>query len=406
MQTKTERTIPGLGTVSFNMQRAFLTIAEDLRQIYSFDADGRFLVGFLDGINYRRGLDNTVLQTRPATPQMPKHSHHLSEQEGGDLLASIIRRVARIRPHIGADAPPGLPEWLDRILAWDVERLHAERAAFQRIYRPISILPPDQYMALVLQAAEGCSWNRCTFCTFYHDRRFRIKPPDEFRQHARQVRQLLGGSLALRKSVFLADANALIIPQPRLRELLRIVHEEFPIGAAQSADGAALNGIYSFLDIFGAEKKTLADYRELRDYGVRRIYIGLETGDDTLFALLNKPGSPGECIEAVHIIKEAGIDVGVIVLAGAGGDLFAAQHVEHSLAALGAMGLGSGDIIYLSPMHMSGDEEYVQQMRERGARALSHAETLAQVRLFKDAWKARGSGRPRVTLYDIAGFIY
>jgi hypothetical protein len=406
MQMKTEYTIPGLGTVSFNMQRAFLTIAENLRQIYSFDADGRFLVGFLDGINYRRGLDNTVLKTEPATPQMPKHSQHLSEQEGSDLLASIIGRVARIRPYLDADAPPGLLEWLDHILAWDVERLRVERATFNRIYRPISILPPDQYLALVLQAAEGCSWNRCTFCTFYHDRRFRIKPPDEFRHHARQVRQLLGESLALRKSVFLADANALIIPQPRLRELLRIVHEEFPIGAARSEGGAALQGIYSFLDIFGAEKKTLTDYRELREYGVRRIYIGLETGDDMLFALLNKPGSPGECIEAVQTIKEAGIDVGVIVLAGAGGDLFAAHHVEHSLAALDAMGLGSGDIIYLSPMHMSGDEEYVQQMRERGARALSHAETLAQVRLFKDTWKARGPERPRVTLYDIAGFIY
>jgi radical SAM superfamily enzyme YgiQ (UPF0313 family) len=348
----------------------------------------------------------SVLQTHPATPELPRHSRHLSEPESGDLLADILQRVARIRPHLGDETSPSLRAWLDRILTWDVERLQAERATFDRIYQPISILPPDQYLAVVLQAAEGCSWNRCTFCTFYRDRRFRIKSPDEFRQHARGVRQLLGNSLALRKSVFLADANALIIPQPRLRELLQIVHEEFPLDTAPHEGAATLQGIYSFLDIFGAEKKTLADYRELREAGVRRIYIGLETGDDALFALLNKPGSPHECIEVVQTIKEAGIGVGVIVLAGAGGDVFAAQHVQHSLDVLAAMGLSNGDIIYLSPLQMTGDEEYVRQMHARGARALSRAETLAQVRQFKDAWKARGPGRPRVTLYDIAGFVY
>jgi len=38
--------------------------------------------------------------------------------------------------------------------------------------KPVGILPPDQYMAVVLQAAEGCAFNTCTFCDFYRDRSF------------------------------------------------------------------------------------------------------------------------------------------------------------------------------------------------------------------------------------------
>jgi radical SAM superfamily enzyme YgiQ (UPF0313 family) len=258
----------------------------------------------------------------------------------------------------------------------------------------------------VLQAAEGCSWNRCTFCTFYRDRPFRIKSPEQFRQHARHVKAFFGSAIGLRKSLFLADANALIIPQGRLLELLQIIHEEFSIGAPRSGDTYTLNGIYSFLDIFGAERKTLDDYRQLADYGVRRIYIGLETGDPDLFKLLNKPGSPQECVEVVRTIKAAGIAVGIIILAGAGGQTLAQQHVDNSLRALLEMQPDAGDIVYLSPLVLAGDDEYSQRMRELGIRELSREEIIAQVNTFKAAFKSRGRDRPRVTLYNIEDFLY
>ena len=46
---------------------------------------------------------------------------------------------------------------LDRVLACTPERLEQDRETFNIIYKPVSILPPDQYLALVLQATEGCS---------------------------------------------------------------------------------------------------------------------------------------------------------------------------------------------------------------------------------------------------------
>ena len=71
-----------------------------------------------------------------------------------------------------------------------------------------------------MQATHGCSHNACTFCTFYQDIPFRIKSPDEFRSHVAGVLDFFGPALAMRRSIFLADANALVVPMPRLLALL------------------------------------------------------------------------------------------------------------------------------------------------------------------------------------------
>ena len=109
---------------------------------------------------------------------------------------------------------------LASLTRWDWASLEADRARFQQIYTPVGILPPDQYLALVLQATHGCSHNACTFCTFYQDIPFRIKTPEQFRQHVAAVLDFFGPALAMRRSIFLADANALVAPMGRLRELL------------------------------------------------------------------------------------------------------------------------------------------------------------------------------------------
>jgi radical SAM superfamily enzyme YgiQ (UPF0313 family) len=392
--------VPGIGEVYFKHASCYLTISENLSEHYSFDSDGRWLSAYLDGVNYRCGLDGTVL-SKQYELRGTKARRRLDEAETLLLIDNLHSRVARVAAALPGSAAAFRP-LLQRALDWNAQRLAEQRSLFQQTYRPVSILPPDQYRALVLQAAEGCSWNRCTFCSFYRDRPFRIKSAAELRQHIRQVRRLLGATIELRTSIFLGDANALIIPQPRLRELLDVVHDEFEIGPASSH---AAMGLYSFLDIFGAKRKQQADYRELHDYGLRRIYIGLETGDRELFAMLNKPGSPQGCIEAVHTIKAAGIAVGVIILAGVGGDRYAEQHLNASIDVINAMDLDAGDVVYVSPLIVSADAPYSQQLEASGAQALDDSHTLAQIAALKAALYC-GSDSAKVSLYHIEEFLY
>ncbi|WP_299644201.1 radical SAM protein [uncultured Chloroflexus sp.] len=386
--------------ITLNLQRHYLTIAEHMRTIISFDGEGRPIVAFRHGANYMRGLSGEVLRKRVLAPGQ-KERRKLDDAERRTILAELLAETERMIEQIETTAPLEACNWLERIRRWDVERLEAERERFRSVYKPISILPPDQYRALVLQATEGCSWNRCHFCTFYRDRAFRIHAPASFRDHIQRVKEFVGAGLGLRMAIFLGDANALIIPQPRLRELLQVVHEEFTIGPE-----ANFKGIYAFLDIFGAERKMLAEYRELAAAGVRRIYLGLESGDETVFRLLNKPGSPAEAIEAVRTIKAAGIAVGIILLVGAGGERFAAEHVQHSLAVLAAMPLGPDDIVYLSPLIVPPDSPYLAQLQAYGSSPLPETAINRQLEELKRGARAVVSPGTKVVIYHIEEFVY
>ncbi len=393
------------GNIYFNIQPFSLTISEDHKFVYHFDAEGRFSGGFFAGINYKRGLENQIY-TKARDEKSSAIRRFLTLAEKQEFFADLFKRVSWLRDTLQNSEYSELLSRLDAILTWDFDKLESQKELFQTIYQPISILPPDHYLSVVLQITEGCTWNQCTFCTFYRGRAFRLKAPAELREHTQKIKNLFGKALGNRKSLFLADANALVIPQKRLLELLAVIHEEFPIGRSKTKEDHTFDGIYSFLDIFGAEKKSLADYQELQQQHVKRIYIGLESGDAEIFAFLNKPGSPEECLEAVQTIKKAGISVGIILLAGVGGAKFAPQHVENSLQFLLQMPLTAEDIVYLSPLFAANDSEYTQQMQNLGIVKLTEEEILQQIAEFKTRLKVFGQNRPRVTLYDIREFLY
>lgn len=388
------------GNIYVNAQPWALTLSDNLRATFVFDGEGRPVSCFLDGRNYRFGLSGLVLM-KVSRPGAPKLRRLLSNDEASQLRAAVREHVRRIAAGIAESVSDEVRAWLERILAWDEARAREDRERFLRIYRPVSIVPPDQYRALVLQVTEGCSWNRCSFCSFYRDRRFRIKTAAALREHIRQVRAFLGRGISLRRSIFLGDANALIVPQPRLRELFAVIREEFPGG-----EEGPSRDLYAFLDIFGAARKSSEQYAELRDLGLRRVYIGLESGDDAVFRLLNKPGSPQQGVETVAQLKAVGLQVGIILLAGAGGADLARRHVARSLAALSAMELDADDLVYISPLIAPDDSDYARRARTLGLVPLSADELAAQLEELKTGARAATGGRPRVALYHIEEWLY
>jgi radical SAM family protein len=374
----------------------------------SFDGAGRLIRAFRDGRSIRRSLDNRFIEKRKAgTYPWSYVRRELDPPERRGLLGAIAGELTDLQRCLGK-AEVILPEEqrgvlgarLKAILYWTPEALEGDARRFRSVYLPIPILPPDQYRALVVQVTEGCSYNQCTFCRFYRDRPFRAKSLQEFRAHLRDVRGFFGEGLRLRKSVFLADANALVLSPARLLEVFGLLREELP----QGPEG--LCGVYSFLDAFSGMPKSSEYFRELAEQGLRRVYIGLESGCDDLLRFLRKPATAAEASELVASLREAGVHVGIIVMVGIGGDRYADRHLAETLCVVNAMRLGPGDFLYLSPLAADPDSAYRQQEGEAGIRPLSEAETDAQLRAFKTGLRFDPQGHPKVAIYDIRDFVY
>lgn len=365
---------------------AFTTISPDRSTVLSFDREGRLFSYFKDGLTYRRGLDSTV---EARWRRSSRQRRRLSPGEAVRLFAEAYAIAEACLPR----AEPAVQRRLEEeILRWTPERLLQERERFAAVYRPISILPPDQYLSIVLQATEGCTWNRCTFCTFYQDRPFRAKTEEEFARHVQGVRAFLGKGALMRKGIFLADGNALALSQRRLEPLFRIAREAFPGHA-----------VYSFIDVYTGERRSVDEWRRLVELGLERVYVGMETGLDELLDFLNKPGSCEELVPFVGNLKEAGVTVGLIAMVGVGGKEFAAKHAQATLDALARMPLGEGDLVYLSPFVEQPGSAYEERRAEAGLTPLPE-EAIAE-ELDRWAEKIRSLGL-KAARYDIREFLY
>lgn len=385
-------------TITASVAGAAIVISPRYGASASFDQAGRLLGLFSGERSYQRTLDHRVLERLSGTGARRRE---LPPDEADALIADLfadLRDLAGVVPAL--DLSPGdrdlLADALARALAFGAERLADDGAAFRALYKPVSILPPDQYLALVLQATEGCSWNRCTFCGLYRDRAFRIHSPESFAAHCEAVRDFYGAGISLRRAIFLADANALITPQKRLIRLLEIAQAYFAL-----PDGP--RPIYSFVSAFDVERKSPAEWAQLHALGVQRAYIGLETGDDDLLRFLNKPGTAQDAIDAVCALRAGGISAGVIVMAGIGGEQFAGAHVTRTMDVIRAMNLGPGDLVYLSNYVPAPGTEYPAQAAAAGIRPLSDGEIAAQLQTIQARLREQLPG-VKVAPYRVDGF--
>ncbi|PIQ28399.1 radical SAM protein [bacterium (Candidatus Blackallbacteria) CG17_big_fil_post_rev_8_21_14_2_50_48_46] len=354
--------------------------------VYSFDPEDRLIWVYQSGTGYQRGLSGAVLAKTRNSQGKKRWLLNLEEQARlfQKVLADLNTLHALIEPHEQAV--------IEKLLAKNGEALASESLSFQAIYRPISILPPDQYSAIVVQAAEGCSWNRCHFCNFYKDRRFRIKSETEFIEHLQAVSNYLGKSALTRKGLFLADGDALMIPQPHLLKLIADMQQVFP--------GRPW---YSFMDAFRPQAKQISDYQRLAETGLKRVYLGIESGYGPLLSLLNKPGDPELMLTEVLRLKEAGLQVGLILMIGIGGRQMAAEHLSESLKFLDALPLDKGDIVYLSEFIEHPDQPYHQQALEQGITPLSEQEIQTQIQAFKQGLR---HSLAQVSPYHLMEYIY
>ncbi|QZA32077.1 radical SAM protein [Hydrogenibacillus sp. N12] len=351
---------------------------EAIERVVSFDREGRPFYAYDRQTAWKRGLDGR-LHLRRRDPSGRRIREALSRSDALAVYGMILEAAGQARDALGARAA--------EILRWTPEALwDDEGRRYRAAYRwPVSILPPDAYLDVVLQATYGCTWNKCTFCAFYQDRPFEKRDPDAFRAHVEAVRSLLGRGLRLRRGVFFADGNALALGEA-IFPLLDIAAAAFP-GRPVAA----------FLDLWSGLKKTSNWWARLAGRGLRRVAIGVETGDPALLRFLNKPGDPRELPALVTALKAAGLELRLIFLVGAGGAPFREAHFRHSLDLLAGLSLGPEDLVYLSPMVPEPGTPYAAAAPE----PVSDLE--AELRRWARALRRLGL---RASRYDIREFVY
>jgi radical SAM superfamily enzyme YgiQ (UPF0313 family) len=198
--------------------------------------------------------------------------------------------------------------------------------------------------------------------------------------------------LRLRRGIFLAGGNALAPSLVRLTPLIDIARSAFPERA-----------LYGFVDLFSGERHPLSDWRRLAAMGLKRIYLGMETGLDELLRLVNKPGSAAELTTFISELKTAGIAVGLIMMVGLGGLEFRASHAQASLELLAHLPLDDEDLVYLSPFIEQPGSAYEQERLKAALTAMSDEEIERELQRLARQIRSLGL---RASRYDIREFIY
>ena len=239
------------------------------------------------------------------------------------------------------------------------------------------IRPPSEASSLLIRATKNCPWNRCLFCPVYKGTKFELRSVEEIIKDIeaieaisegiteiadevshgdklREVAAVLSNQLQYGqcvhnvalwlatggKSAFLQDSNTLIMRTSELTQVLAFLRRTFP----------GLRRVTTYGRSHTAARKSLVELKQLKDAGLDRMHIGLETGYDTLLAYMEKGCTATNHIEGGKKVKEAGISLCEYVMPGLGGRKMSKEHALETARVLNEI---DPDYIRLRSLHVS-----------------------------------------------------
>ncbi|MCJ8501168.1 radical SAM protein [Desulfatitalea alkaliphila] len=233
------------------------------------------------------------------------------------------------------------------------------------IYRPPS---EGGSYSLLLRFTRNCPWNRCDFCAMYKTEKFELRPPEEIMADIDAVAALVrdlqeisrqrgqGGQVTREaaielinrnpdlnqhhgfamvfhwllsggKTAFIQDANSLIMPTDRMVTVLRHLRTTFP----------SINRVTTY-----ARSKTIAGKKHeeltaIREAGLDRLHVGLESGDDTVLKRVKKGVTADGHIKGGRKAMAAGFQLSEYWMPGLGGRDRWEAHAQETARVLNAI---------------------------------------------------------------------
>ncbi len=209
------------------------------------------------------------------------------------------------------------------------------------------IRPPNEARSLLLRITRNCPWNQCRFCLVYKAKKFSIRPMAEVKKDIETARQIsdelkdlsskLGGGGEINDRVvshiysdsaysqsyrsvaawlyygtgacFLQDGDNLVMKNRDLIGVLGFLREAFP----------EIKRVTTYARSRTIVRKSVEGLKQIKEAGLDRVHVGLETGCDPLLKFIRKGVSAAQHVEAGRKIVEAGIELSEYIMPGLGG---------------------------------------------------------------------------------------
>ncbi len=227
------------------------------------------------------------------------------------------------------------------------------------------IRPPNEARSLLLRFTRNCPWNQCLFCPVYKKRKFSLRTLEEIKHDIQAARDMadevkalswrLGYSGEIHDAVishifqspdysqsfrsvaawlyygtgacFLQDADNLVMKTDDLVEALRFLRQTFP----------EIRRVTTYSRSRTIVRKSVEALRRIREAGLDRIHIGMESGYDPLLKLVKKGVTAAQHIEAGKKALAAGLEVSEYIMPGLGGQEMWRPHAVESARVLNAI---------------------------------------------------------------------
>ncbi len=372
-----------------------VTPAPDVRLTY--DRAGRLHEGLVNGSYYRVGLDTSVIRksdrrVRVLDPSQQVKFHGFARSIAGGVYRAYLEREAVVE-RLGVPEADDLEPELERIVKRDARLLEAERREFHRIYSSSPLLPPDQMLSTVVQPSCSLISGWCSRLT----PAIRLLRSDaELVEHLVDVKRFLGRSIELRPSVFIDHQDLPDLGYDHVSRTLDLI-----------AGDLKPCGICSYADVFSMRQPSERLVRAMRERGVRRLYLRIESGSKPLLQLFCLSLDAPQLASYVSALKSGGLSVGIMLLAGIGGSQFESAHLEDTAELLEALPLGAADRVYFSPLPAGTEDELAELTGEEGLRTLGDQDTRAQFEIFRKLFaRHRGDVGPKVCLFNELEAVY
>jgi hypothetical protein len=270
------------------------------------------------------------------------------------------------------------------------------------------IRPPSEAQSLLIRATRNCPWNRCAFCHTYQGCKFKIRTVDEIKVDIKNAKRIadriheiccldgidgrISQSVVKRvcdegefneenilsiaawlfyggESVFLQDADSLVMKTDDLIQVIRFIRETFP----------SVREITSYCRSKTAVSKPLADLKRLHDAGLTRIHVGLESGYDPLLHFMNKGVNALEQVEGARKLIDAGFSLCTYVMPGLGGKKWSR---EHAVETARVINLINPDFVRLRTLHVVEGSHLYTMMQNGEFEPLAEDEIILEIRIF------------------------